>query len=157
MSCEFSKLWYKTIDPDKCSGPVEVFGSLSQNVRPELEKFKSAQHDSASCSHIDIKTLVANRISPFDIEEHLAKLNICQFHLVRKLKIYCQLPILNSFRSGWVFAIPLSRPLNVKYQDVIEVWSQGGSHLNYQKRFGSTLLNILLSAMVNFNIFLVLV
>ena len=81
--CEFSKVWPSILNSDKCSGHVEKFGTLTQNVRPELENLKSVTQDDFSI--IDVKTLVANRISPHNIEDSLANLNICQFHLVRNI------------------------------------------------------------------------
>ena len=83
MPCDFSKFWHITVDPTKCSESLAAFGTLSQNVWVELDTLKSVTHELRD-KCIDVKALVSNRISPYNIDEHLARLSICQFHLVRQ-------------------------------------------------------------------------
>ena len=85
MPCDFSKLWPTIIEASKCDGSLEMFETLSENIRPSLEKLKSVNLKGDD-NPIDLKELIANRISPYSNVHHLlGRLNICKYHLVGKI------------------------------------------------------------------------
>ena len=82
MPCGFSRLWWKTLEPERCSGHIQSFGLTTRNVYAQLFSNKCLSDKSNNVNeYIDIKDLVVNRVSPFPIKEYLSEVDICKFHL----------------------------------------------------------------------------